>query len=178
MVVMEFVMDNFIYYIEQLLRAYDSNFEQVKISLVKNLSDYDSIVVSSPMTVYRPKVDNALFARIKAKGKKPYISFRKKYIVWFIDHQIEAYFIKSDQEYFRVSLDDFQVVIENNDFAELAVQICLDAMNFPKFGCCNKFKECSDVKKCLHSDLLYSTACMYRKNLENNRIFYGKNKNV
>lgn len=173
-------MENYAEYIEQLLINYDSNFEQVKLTLVKNVSGYDSIVISSPMTIYRPKVENALFARIKTTGKKHYISFRKKYIFWFKKQGIETYFIKSDQDFFRVLLDDFQFVLDfgNNSFAELAVKICLDAMNFPKFGCCDKFEKCSDEKKCLHSDLLYSTACMYRNNLENNRIFYGKNKNV
>lgn len=47
-----------------------------------------------------------------------------------------------------------------------------------KFACCAKYLECSDAKKCVHSNLLYSKACEYRKNLENNRIFYGTNKNV
>ncbi len=46
------------------------------------------------------------------------------------------------------------------------------------FGCCSNFMECSDAKKCVHENKLYSTACTYRKNLENNRIFYGKNRNI
>lgn len=41
-----------------------------------------------------------------------------------------------------------------------------------KFGCCHRFKECSDAKKCLHPDQFYSKACWYRKNLENGKIFY------
>lgn len=46
----------------------------------------------------------------------------------------------------------------------------------PTFACCHRYEQCSDAKKCLHPNLMYSTACTYRKNLENNRIFYGKNK--
>lgn len=46
------------------------------------------------------------------------------------------------------------------------------------FGCCSSFVECSDAKKCIHENKLYAKACMYRQNLEANRIFYGKNKNV
>lgn len=46
------------------------------------------------------------------------------------------------------------------------------------FGCCNQHVACSDAKKCLHANKLYSTACQYRHNLENGRIFYGKNRNV
>lgn len=46
------------------------------------------------------------------------------------------------------------------------------------FGCCSLFEECSDAKRCIHPNRLYSTACAYRHNLENGRIFYGKNKNI
>lgn len=46
------------------------------------------------------------------------------------------------------------------------------------FGCCSKFVECSDAKKCLHENKLYSTSCIYRRNLENGKIFYGKNRNI
>lgn len=43
------------------------------------------------------------------------------------------------------------------------------------FGCCDKYVACSDAKKCLHKNLYYAKSCLYRKNLENGRIFYGKN---
>lgn len=46
------------------------------------------------------------------------------------------------------------------------------------FGCCSRFVECSDQKKCIHENKLYSKACAYRRNLDAGRIFYGKNKNV
>lgn len=60
--------------------------------------------------------------------------------------------------------------------------ICYRVKNYissaPLFGCCNKFIECSDAKKCVHENKLYSTACMYRMNLDNGKIFYGKNRNI
>jgi len=46
-----------------------------------------------------------------------------------------------------------------------------------KFGCCSMVEQCSDAGKCLHENLLYSKACMYRENLEHGKIFYGKNRN-
>lgn len=48
----------------------------------------------------------------------------------------------------------------------------------PGFACCSKYEECSDAKVCLHKNMLYSKACMYRSNLESGKIFYGKNKNI
>lgn len=46
------------------------------------------------------------------------------------------------------------------------------------FGCCDCFIKCSDVKKCIHENKLFSRACMYRRNLEAGKIFYGKNKTI
>lgn len=46
------------------------------------------------------------------------------------------------------------------------------------FGCCSRFNKCSDAKKCVHDNKIYAMGCMYRRNLENGRIFYGKNRNI
>ena len=46
------------------------------------------------------------------------------------------------------------------------------------FGCCSKYEQCSDEKQCIHANPFYSYGCIYRKNLANGKIFYGKNKNV
>ena len=70
----------------------------------------------------------------------------------------------------RVSLDDF---IDNlNKLNELLNKIFISSVSFETFGCCSRYKKCSEKQKCIHDDLLYSSACMYRKNLENGRIFY------
>ena len=47
-----------------------------------------------------------------------------------------------------------------------------------KFGCCSRFNECSDAKECVHPNKLYGCACYYKSNLDQGKIFYGKNKNV
>lgn len=46
------------------------------------------------------------------------------------------------------------------------------------FGCCSRYLQCSDEKKCVHPNKLFGRACHYRHNLDKGRIFYGKNKNV
>lgn len=46
------------------------------------------------------------------------------------------------------------------------------------FGCCSRFNDCSDAKKCIHVNKLYSKACIYRQNLEAGKIYYGKNRNI
>ena len=40
------------------------------------------------------------------------------------------------------------------------------------FGCCSLFKECSAEGKCLHSNQLYSKACIYRNSLEQGKVFF------
>ncbi len=47
-----------------------------------------------------------------------------------------------------------------------------------KIGCCGKFRECSDAKRCLKTDKFYARVCHYHKNLEAGKIFYGKNRNI
>jgi hypothetical protein len=46
------------------------------------------------------------------------------------------------------------------------------------FGCCYRYEECSDEKKCIHPDQLIARGCAYRAHLEDGRIFYGKNKTI
>lgn len=41
-----------------------------------------------------------------------------------------------------------------------------------KFGCCSRYKKCSDAKRCVHRDLFYAKGCQYKKNLDSGKIFY------
>ena len=40
------------------------------------------------------------------------------------------------------------------------------------FGCCSRYLQCSSLKKCIHPNQLFATACMYRKNLIKGNIFF------
>lgn len=52
------------------------------------------------------------------------------------------------------------------------------AANSPdSFGCCSSYRACSDTGQCVIPDRDYSANCLYRRNLEAGRIFYGKNAN-
>ncbi len=77
------------------------------------------------------------------------------------------------------------VIFEENDdnifsYIQQNILYCLKhyESKAKTFGCCSRFIQCSDAKKCVHENRLYSMACSYRKNLDAGRIFYGKNKNV
>ena len=65
------------------------------------------------------------------------------------------------------------------DLVRTIVKIGLDYYESgSSFGCCSQFIKCSDAKKCVHENKLYSKGCQYRKNLDAGRIFYGKNRNI
>ncbi len=85
--------------------------------------------------------------------------------------------LPSDKDFKHVlfSWDDDSIY----DYIKNNIIYCLKTYhsNAKSFGCCSRFIECSDAMKCVHENKLYSTACSYRKNLENGKIFYGKNNN-
>lgn len=43
------------------------------------------------------------------------------------------------------------------------------------FGCCARYRQCSDAGYCVHDDKERAVHCTYRSSLEKGRIFYGKN---
>ena len=70
---------------------------------------------------------------------------------------------------------------EYSKFISTVSDFCKDKFNKTAsviFGCCNDFIRCSDELKCLKSENPDYRGCLYRKNLESGRIFYGKNKNI
>lgn len=85
--------------------------------------------------------------------------------------------VKSDQTFFHVlfdsNSDDLLEYIRDNIVFALA-----NYKSSHSFGCCSRFVQCSDAKRCVHDNKLYSKGCKYRIHLEAGRIFYGKNANV
>lgn len=83
----------------------------------------------------------------------------------------------SDPQFTNIILD-----INNSNIHTFIKALVLTGLKFyesnSSFGCCSQFKKCSDEKKCVHLNKLYSKGCKYRSNLDAGRIFYGKNRNV
>ena len=46
------------------------------------------------------------------------------------------------------------------------------------FGCCSRYHDCSDQKKCVHPNPFYSFGCTYRQRIESGHIYFGVNRNV
>lgn len=51
-------------------------------------------------------------------------------------------------------------------------------LSVERFGCCHRFNQCSDAKRCIIYDDPWALGCDYRQHLEDGRIFYGKNANI
>lgn len=81
-------------------------------------------------------------------------------------------------------IDFIHVIFNSNDSSvyEYIKEIILYNIKIyspsTSFGCCSKYIQCSDLLKCVHENKLYSKGCGYRINLENGKIFYGKNINI
>lgn len=79
--------------------------------------------------------------------------------------------------FIRINLSDFAVTPELEAVLNAIIVNCLASLS-GAFDCCSRYEACSDAKRCVHPDPIVSVGCGYRKNLNQGRIFYGKNRNV
>ncbi|MBQ8574790.1 MAG: hypothetical protein IJ447_01935 [Clostridia bacterium] len=147
-----------------------------KIKLQKNsAASYNSVIAVPQNTVYRQNnADSIVLARIKTIGKSPYISFAHINSRLFDAENISYNKVKSD-DYLRIDLSLFVSLCEEKkeELSNIITTIFAKSFNFPSFGCCSRYKECSNAGKCIHPDILYATACMYKKNLDEGKVFYN-----
>lgn len=150
------------------------------IYLKENKSGYDSIMVHADKNPYRlVGATEGLLARVKTKGKDTYVSFSSRYQQLLDAESVKYIHKKSDSSFLRISLDHFIFLAKEGRISDLLNTILLSSFNFPSFGCCSKYKECSDAGKCLHDDIFYaSAACQYKHHLDSGEIFYGHNRNI
>lgn len=67
------------------------------------------------------------------------------------------------------AFDDVSIL----EYISANTRYCLSSYSSSNtFGCCSRYKECSDQKQCVHVNKLYAYGCQYRKNLESQNIFY------
>lgn len=147
-----------------------------KIKLqINSAASYNSIIAVPQNTVYRQNnAESIVLARVKTAGKSPYISFAHINSKLFDSENIPYLKVKSD-DYLRIDISLFVSLCEDKKeiLSNIITTILAKSFNFPGFGCCSRYKECSQAGKCIHPDILYATACMYKKNLDNGKIFYN-----
>lgn len=80
---------------------------------------------------------------------------------------------------YKYSYDDNNTDTFYKDIYEAIIQYLKNyKSSAASFGCCSRHVDCSDAKQCVHPNQLYSHSCMYRRSLDDGKIFYGKNKNT
>ncbi|MCM1114250.1 MAG: hypothetical protein NC397_01990 [Clostridium sp.] len=133
------------------------NFELVK-SKTKGIF---FITIKASPSPWRLDASEKTLAKIKIGKKVSYISFATCCENELNKYSITYSKIKSENM-LRVTIDEFSEISPEN-ITKLFTSIMLNAFNFQSFGCCGKFKECEKNGICVHDDILYSTACQYRK---------------
>lgn len=126
------------------------------------------VTAKSPSTPWRAETSKKSITKIKFCGSENYITFALS-----CEGRLKEYSIKytesKSENILRVSIEDFSKT-PLDVIGKLFTDIVLNSFSFETFGCCGKFKECEDKGYCVHQDLLYATACQYR------RIIESKNK--
>lgn len=132
----------------------------------------ESVWITEPVTGKRSK----LLFNCYMRGRK-----NDRYATFVIHNSIAKYITPPDNvEVKTLSSDELHTYINTKEIDRDLETYIKNIMSYSvksfepsdKFGCCSKYKECSDAKRCLHNNLFYSKACWYRKNLEAGKIFY------
>ena len=125
-----------------------------------------------------------LAARVKLTKKVMYLTVREKYLSYFEEyvssHKVEVSYVKEtgNESWIRIPVSSLSDVLEMAEPICAVYMIVVADFCGERFGCCSRYEQCSDERKCIHPDFLFSRACAYRENLEAGNIFYGKNRNI
>jgi hypothetical protein len=115
-------------------------------------------------------VDRLLFRVIPGKDDH-LLEFQHDYEPFFPELQ------EPSDEWVKIRVQSIDEVVALKESIVNIIEYELRRTHGEAFGCCARYIECSDSKKCIHEDFVFSLGCQYRLNLLENRIFYGKNAN-
>jgi len=120
---------------------------------------------------------NSAVLRVKQlKNNINFLELSKKYMDLF-KLQDEVTYTKSDVNWGKLTFDE-NIAKKIIDNIQSVFKQCYMEESVDSFGCCSRYNACSDEKKCIHPDIIFAKGCMYKKNLDAGRIFYGKNCNI
>lgn len=138
-----------------------------KLEIKNNKSGYKSIMIISEPTVWRfGDTQEKLFAKFNIVDKNNYIAFPSSTKKILNKHNLHYYTVKSDA-WLRIPINEF-FYFSKKAIKEIINQLFIRAFNYPSFGCCGKYKECTEKGYCVHDDLIYTNvACQYKKLIDN-----------
>lgn len=140
--------------------------EEIRSILINKISDTDMI---SALTVKENK-DGSIIIKFDRDMVCKVIYGKKQGRIVFKNY--ECIDLKSEKVVMESSIDDYI------DLIAIAYIKAVLSKTGDAFACCHRYEECSDAKKCIHPNFIVSLGCSYKKNLEHDKIFYGKNKNI
>ena len=153
-----------------------SLFEEEKIEFPKT---HEDVVKLHAEYIDEGEKDDDAFTWKDTKNGRSYFFYGKKVF--------ELVSGKSGQVKLRIQQNDEKAITLTPSSPDLLEKIkglketkreIFRNLTVEEFGCCNDFERCSDALKCLHPENRFYNGCLYRKNLEAGKVFYGKNKNV
>lgn len=132
----------------------------------QEIADRSSVYFLSP---------NCRFFQIRFRKKSRYILVPDIYAANIPDGcQVQT--TKADEGFIRI------IIGQEKDVLPLVPLLRMILTNlirqYHTFGCCSRYEKCSDVGKCIHPDPVFALGCAYRNNLDDGKVFYGKNRNI
>lgn len=143
--------------------------EREKINLTKNVNN--SITFSA--------FKNILLKITYQKSNK-FIEIRKidGVSIEELKNKFEKVIYKEDELYIKIYIyNEDEIEKIGSEIQKIYIFLC-NNVPVDSFGCCSRFEECSDNLKCTNPDKKMAKGCQYKNNLEQGKIFYGKNKNI
>lgn len=120
-------------------------------------------------------LDTTLAAKINLK--KCAFSVNKMYFkASYISEYIKFKEISNPNNYMEFEFANSETFLKS--FKNVLNAFVKDFVPSERFGCCHRYVECSDAGKCIAPDPIHAKGCYYKENLENGRIFYGKNATI
>ena len=161
--------------LDDMLRK--TNFEKLQDAIADALKDEQygyTVSVVENKGYFAIKTKALLAVKITEKKTGTVVEFKSKCDEYFEGVNI----VHGKDEMSKITLNDFDELLAlAKPMAKTALSI-LDELRGELFGCCSRYMECSDERKCVHPDRVFARDCAYKRNLENGKIFYGKNKNA
>lgn len=141
---------------------------------IENKEQYsDFIEVVQNKAYIAVKAKHLLAVKVDHKKSGIRIEFSESYDEKFLEYTITHL----EDGLSRIIVDSFSDVLALAPvFASIAESEIVIAGD--SFGCCSRYVTCSDALKCIHPNPLIAAGCQYKKNLEQGRVFYGKNKTI
>ena len=160
------------------------NYKNIKKALAEveagNALNPDHIIIKDNkskdvITGYSILVGTTLAAKINLK--KCTFSANKTYFKdFYISGCTKFKEINSPQDFIEFEFENIDMFWKS--FKSVLNAFVKDYVPPEHFGCCHRYVECSDARKCIAPDQIHAKGCYYKENLENGRIFYGKNATI